>query len=108
LTLNTYQGRLNDGGNAANRSYDLTFTLFAPSGGGSAIAGPVSKAKVLVTTGLFKTTLDPGAKFPGADRCLEIAVLTNHSRLMKFTAGARRGVADATARQDASSTRRKD
>ncbi len=76
-TAFTYQGRLVVGGNATNGVYDLTFTVFGASSGGGAVAGPVTNAAVGVTNGLFSTTLDLGANFPGADRWLEIGVRTN-------------------------------
>src|SRR5262249_6858627 len=52
----------------------LTFTLFSASGGGSAVAGPATNSAIGVVHGLFTTTLDFGANFPGADRWLEIGV----------------------------------
>src|SRR5690349_9564236 len=76
-TAFTYQGRLVVGGNTTNGVYDLTFTLFGASSGGSAVAGPVTNSAVGVTNGLFTVTLDLGANFPGADRWLEIGVRTN-------------------------------
>jgi hypothetical protein len=76
-TAFTYQGRLNDGDGPVNGNYDITFTLFGVSSGGSALAGPVTNSAVTVTNGLFTTTLDLGANFPGADRWLELAVRTN-------------------------------
>jgi len=76
-TAFTYQGQLKDGAAAANGSYDLTFSLFGVSTGGSAVAGPVTKSATGVTNGLFTVMLDFGANFPGADRWLEIAVRTN-------------------------------
>ena len=76
-TAFNYQGRLAVGGNTANGVYDFTFTLFGASGGGSAIAGPVTNSSVGVTNGRFTTTLDLAANFPGADRWLEICVRSN-------------------------------
>src|SRR5262245_58143785 len=74
----TYQGRLNDGASPANGVYDLTFTLFGVSSGGSAVAGPRTNAATGVTNGLFTVTLDFGAGiFTGADRWLDISVRTN-------------------------------
>src|SRR5271167_4299224 len=60
-TAFTYEGRLNDGGNPANGSYDLTFSLFNVSSGGSAVAGPLTKSTVGVTNGLFTVVLDYGS-----------------------------------------------
>ena len=76
-TAFTYQGRLNDGANPANGSYDVTFTLFATNTTGVAIAGPVTNAATAVSNGLFTATLDFGNQFPGAARWLEIGVRTN-------------------------------
>ena len=73
----TYQGQLKDGFAPANGSYDLTFSLFGVSSGGSAVGGPVTNSATGVTNGLFTVALDFGANFPGADRWLEIAVRTN-------------------------------
>src|SRR5437868_9251399 len=73
----TYQGQLKDGAASANGNYDLTFSLFGVSTGGSAVGGPVTNPSTQVTNGLFTVTLDFGANFPGADRWLEIGVRTN-------------------------------
>jgi len=43
-TAFTYQGRLNDGGNPANGTYDLKFTLYDADGGGRAVAGPLTNS----------------------------------------------------------------
>jgi hypothetical protein len=77
-TAFTYQGRLNDGGSAANGSYDLTFTLYATSSGGSAMAGPLTNSTVGVSNGLFIATLDfGGSVFNGNPYWLGIGVRTN-------------------------------
>jgi hypothetical protein len=77
-TAFTYQGRLDDGGTAANGTYDFSFALFATNAGGSAIAGPVTNADVNVREGLFTVSLDFGPEaFPGARRWLEIIAATN-------------------------------
>ena len=77
-TAFTYQGRLNDGSNPANGSYDLTFTLFGASSGGSAVAGPVTNSATGVSNGSFTVTLDFGAGvFTGPARWVEIGVRTN-------------------------------
>lgn len=76
-TAFTYQGQLTDGGQPANGSYDLKFTLHDAASGGNAVAGPITNA-VSVTDGLFTVPLDfgPGA-FTGDARWLEVAVRTN-------------------------------
>ncbi len=77
-TAFTYQGRLNDGANAAHGSYDLTFSLYNVSSGGSAVAGPLSTNAVAVSNGLFTVALDFGAGvFNGAAYWLEVGVRTN-------------------------------
>jgi len=77
-TAFTYQGRLNNGGNAASGSYDLTFTLYTTNSGGSAFAGPLTNNAVGITNGLFTVALDFGSGvFNGDPRWLEIGVRTN-------------------------------
>ncbi len=69
----TYQGRLTDGGTAANGSYDLQFVLFDSSSGGSQI-GTQTVSTVAVSAGVFTVQLDFGpAAFPGTNRWLEIS-----------------------------------
>ena len=77
-TAFTYQGRLLGGGNPANGSYVLQFTLFDVASGGAVIAGPITNGPVGVTNGLFTAALDFGARvFDGSERWLQIAVRTN-------------------------------
>lgn len=77
-TAFTYQGRLNNGANPANGNYDLKFSLFSVSSGGSVAAGPETNSPVVVSNGLFTTMLDFGPSvFNGATYWLEIAVRTN-------------------------------
>jgi hypothetical protein len=69
----SYQGRLVEGGVAANGSYDLQFTLFDAESGGTLVAGPIAKSAVAVANGLFTVRLDFGAGvFTGEARWLEI------------------------------------
>jgi hypothetical protein len=69
----TYQGTLEDGGVAANGSYDFQFQL--KTSGGTNIGSPISIEDVAVTGGVFTVQLDFGASaFPGANRALGIAV----------------------------------
>jgi hypothetical protein len=56
----TYQGKLTDGGTAANGQYDLTFRLFDAAAGGSQIGPDVVRDDVQVTTGIFTVNLDFG------------------------------------------------
>jgi hypothetical protein len=76
-TTFTYQGRLTDGTNAANGSYDLTFSLFSVSSGPGQVGSIYITSATPVSNGLFTVTLDFGANFPGANRWLEISVRTN-------------------------------
>ncbi len=75
-TAFVYQGRLSDGGSAANGTYDLSFALFNSASGASQLGSTVTQT-VFVSNGTFTATLDYGANFPGADRWLEIGVWTN-------------------------------
>ena len=71
----TYQGKLTDGGIAANGVYDLRFSLFDGLVGGNPVGVTLVKEDITVTNGIFSVTLDFGAAaFPGADRWMEIGV----------------------------------
>ena len=59
-TAFSYQGRLNDGTNPANGTYDLTFTIFGGFTGGFSVAGPSTNSAIGVSNGLFSVTLDFG------------------------------------------------
>src|SRR5947208_4827899 len=70
----TYQGRLTDGGTAANGNYDLQFAVFDSLIGGAQIGSTQTLNTVAVTGGVFTVTLDFGASnFTGANRFLEIS-----------------------------------
>jgi hypothetical protein len=72
-TAFTYQGRLLDGSNPANGSYDFEFTLYDTEGG--VIGRPLLLRETPVTNGLFTVALDFRAgAFTGADRWLGISV----------------------------------
>ena len=73
----TYQGRLNDGANLANGSYDLRFGIFDALTVGTQQGNLLTNTATAVSNGLFTVTLDFGNQFPGANRWLEIAVRTN-------------------------------
>src|SRR5258708_7333083 len=71
----TYQGRLTDGGTAANGNYDLQFGLWDSASGGRQIGSAQTLTAVPVSGGVFTVTLDFGANaFPGANRFLEISM----------------------------------
>src|SRR5437868_14004586 len=70
----TYQGRLTDGGTAANGNYDFQFALFDILSGGTQIGSTQTISTVAVSNGVFTVSLDFGANsFPGASRFLEIS-----------------------------------
>src|SRR6266853_1005940 len=70
----TYQGRLTDGGTAANGLYDLQFALLDSASSGTQIGSTQTLNTVLVSAGVFSVTLDFGANsFSGANRFLEIS-----------------------------------
>lgn len=74
-TAITYQGRLTDGGNPANGSYDFRFILYDAETSGSQVGSTVNKDDVAVTDGLFTVELDFGSDvFTGDARYLEIDV----------------------------------
>jgi len=77
-TAFTYQGRLNDNGQPANGSYDLTFQLFDAEANGAPVGVAITNTGVAVANGLFATSLDFGeAVFDGSARWLEISAKTN-------------------------------
>ena len=74
-TAFTYQGRLTDGGNPANGSFDFQFLLFDAAAGGSQVGSTLDQLAVTVSGGLFATSLDFGpAPWSGSARWLEIRV----------------------------------
>jgi hypothetical protein len=79
----TYQGRLTDGGTPANGTYEIQFTLWDATVGGTQQPQPapviITRTNVQVSAGAFTVQpLDFGAiAFPGADRFLEISVRRN-------------------------------
>jgi hypothetical protein len=76
-TAFTYQGRLGNGGSAANGTYDLTFALFNAASGPTQQGSTITSNAIPVSNGLFTVTLDFGNQFPGANRWLEIGIRTN-------------------------------
>jgi len=73
-----YQGRLLSGTNPANGIYDLKFSLFDASSGGSQIGNSQTNSSVTVTNGLITATLDFGAgALDGSARWLEVGVRSN-------------------------------
>ena len=76
-TAFTYQGRLTDGGQPANGTYDLALSLYTTNLTGTAL-GTVTNAATTVTNGLFTVApnFGPGV-FAAANYWLQIAVRTN-------------------------------
>lgn len=76
----TYQGSLTDGSNPANDTYDFRFWLHDAETGGNQIGQNVTNENVMVSDGLFTTTLDFGQNaFNGQARWLEIGVRAGDS-----------------------------
>jgi hypothetical protein len=70
----TYQGRLTDGGAAANGNYDLQFALFDSLSGGTQVGSTQTVSALAVSNGVFTVTLDFGAaSFSGANRFLDVS-----------------------------------
>jgi hypothetical protein len=75
-----YQGKLQDGGIAANGTYQFEFKLFDAAAGGNQIGSTISNLPATVTNGIFAVNLDFGASnFDGTPRFLEIGVRLNGS-----------------------------
>jgi hypothetical protein len=73
-----YQGRLTDGGNPANGSFQMQFKLFDALAGGTQIGSTLTDVPVTASNGVFSARLDFGsAPLAGADRWIEIAVRRN-------------------------------
>src|SRR2546428_5483008 len=70
----TYQGRLTDGGTAANGNYDVQCAPFDSLSGGTQIGSTQTFNTVAVSNDVFTVSLDFGASsFSGASRFLEIS-----------------------------------
>jgi hypothetical protein len=77
-TAFTYQGRLTEGANPANGTYDLRFELYSDDAGANQVGGALTNSAAAVTDGLFTAALDFGSgSLPGAARWVGIAVRTN-------------------------------
>lgn len=74
-TTFTYQGRLNDGGIPTQGTYDFRFRLYDANDNGAQQGNTWCVDGVIVTDGLFATTVDFGVEvFDGSNRWIEIAV----------------------------------
>jgi hypothetical protein len=79
-TAFNYQGRLTDGTNPANGSYDLSFSPVDSPSGGTQLGTPQTNSGVLVSNGFFSVLLDFGpSPFDGSAIWLDISVRTNGS-----------------------------
>ena len=88
-----FQGRLNDGANAANGRYDFQFKLFDAITGGNQIGAMADRPNTALINGIFSTTLDFGAAaFADANRFLEISVRPNGSPNPHVILGARQQI----------------
>jgi len=88
-----YQGKLQDGGIAANGTYQFEFRLYDAVSGGNQVGQAVTNVSATVTNGIFAVNLDFGtASFDGAGRYLEIAVRLNNSGQPYTTLGPRQPV----------------
>ena len=77
-TAFNYQGRLTDGGVAANGAFQMQFRLFDALSDGGQIGATLADVPVTATNGVFSVKLDFGANaLSGANRWLEIAVRRN-------------------------------
>lgn len=77
-TAFTYQGQLSDGATPANGSYDLRFSLYTVSSGGTLAYGYLTNSGTMVSNGLFTVTLDFGSSvFTTTNYWLQIGVRTN-------------------------------
>ena len=77
-TAFTYQGKLSSSGNPANGVYDFRFRLASDALGNNFVGGPYLTNGILVSNGLFMTSLDFGAGlFSGSNYWLEVDVKTN-------------------------------
>jgi hypothetical protein len=77
----SFQGRLNNGTNPANGSYDLQFKLYDAVMGGNQIGTMVDRPNTVLVNGVFSVTLDFGASAFNnpASIFIEIAVRPNGS-----------------------------
>jgi hypothetical protein len=70
----TYQGRLNDGTNLANGTYEIRFAVQGDATAQVPIGQPRTNSSVTVSNGLFTTVVDFGAIWDGSPMWLEIGV----------------------------------
>jgi hypothetical protein len=76
-TLFTYQGQLQKNGAPLDGYYDMVFRLWTDPTAGSSVGPILTNTAVVVSNGLFTTTLDFGPVFDGTTLWLHIGVRTN-------------------------------
>lgn len=76
-TAFTYQGQLNTTNGPANGNYDLTFSLYNASTGGSQTGNTLTNLAVSITNGLFTSAVDFGAVYNGTTYWLQVGVRIN-------------------------------
>lgn len=92
-TAFNFQGRLNDGTNPSNGSYDLQFKLFDAIVGGTQIGSTLDRPNHLVINGVFSTALDFGtAAFMSGDRFIEISIRPSGNPNPHVILGARQQI----------------
>lgn len=95
-TAFTYQGRLEDGGQPANGTYDFDFKLYDhPDIGEGILINQVKVDDLQVTDGLVSTQLDFGDVFDGTAYYLEVAVRTGSSQAAYTTLSPRQALTAA-------------
>lgn len=70
----TYQGRLQQNGQPASGSFDLTFTLYDAAVGGNVVGTPINEPQYPVVDGLFTVSLAFTGAFNGQQRWLQVSV----------------------------------
>ncbi|MBS1792981.1 MAG: hypothetical protein JSS81_03960 [Acidobacteria bacterium] len=89
-TAFNFQGRLNDGGNAANANYDFQFKLFDALAGGAQVGPTINQSNMQVINGIFSTTLNfGGGVFDSGNRFLEVSIRPAGSPNAYVVLGAR-------------------
>lgn len=85
-TAISYQGKLENGGNAANGVFDFEFSLWDAETNGTQIGAPILVEDVVVDDGIFTVELDfGGAAFNGSLRWLTIKVALANNVLTTLT-----------------------
>lgn len=88
-----YQGKLQDGGIAANGTYQFEFRLYDAATNGNQVGQAISNVAATVANGIFAVDLDFGVgSFNGAQRFLEISVRLGNSGQPYTTLGPRQPV----------------